>query len=82
MVVYVRPCAADLDMGVRLGLSKSLGSSLLSMVRSFAMVELVVVSPISAISSARANSDISKDVTSGATTKSDGCTPAEFMLKP
>ena len=52
------------------------------MVRSFSMAALVVVSPITAISSARVNSDRSKDVTSGATTKSAGFTPTEFMLTP
>ena len=62
------------------GLSKSLESSLLSILRSSATLASVVVSPIRAISSTRVNSDISKDVTSGATTKSAGCTPTEFML--
>lgn len=61
-------------------LSKSLESNLLSILSSFATFVLVVVSPIRAISSARVNSDISKEVTSGAITKSAGCTPTAFML--
>jgi hypothetical protein len=59
---------------------KSLESSLLSILCSFGAIALVVASPISAISSARVNSDISNEVTSGATTKSAGPTPTEFML--
>src|SRR5206468_9309583 len=81
-MAYARPCAADIELGMTRGLSKSWGSSLFNIVRSFVMFAFVTASPITAISSARVNSEMSNEVTSGASTKSAGCTPTEFILKP
>jgi hypothetical protein len=60
--------------------SKSFASSLSSILCSFATVASVAASPMRAISSALVNSAISKEVTSGAMTKSAGSIPTEFML--
>ena len=60
--------------------SGRVASSLCSILRRSPSVSLVVDSPMVAISSVRVNSDISKDVTSSAITKSAGCTPTAFML--
>jgi hypothetical protein len=51
-----------------------------SILLSLGIDSLVVLSPITAISSARVNSDMSNDVTSGLITKSAGWTPTAFML--